>query len=119
MSLVDIARRRQALRWVGALTLVYALLWFLAWRGINVHVDHYLPLHTTMETAAIIIAMLAFGIAWNAYAQERPGNIVLMGAALFGTGLLDFVHMLSYAGMPDLVTPASPQKAIGFWLAPR
>jgi diguanylate cyclase (GGDEF)-like protein len=119
MSLVDIARRRQALRWVGALTLVYALLWFLAWRGINVHVDHYLPLHTTMETAAIIIAMLAFGIAWNAYAQERPGNIVLMGAALFGTGLLDFVHMLSYAGMPDLVTPASPQKAIGFWLAAR
>jgi diguanylate cyclase (GGDEF)-like protein/PAS domain S-box-containing protein len=42
-----------------------------------------------------------------------------MGAVLFGTGLLDLAHTLSYAGMPDFVTPASPQKAIIFWLAAR
>lgn len=107
------------MRLVSALAMGYALLWFLSWRGINVQVDQYLPLHTTMETAAIIIAMLGFGIAWNAYAQERPGNIVLMGAVLFGAGLLDLAHTLSYAGMPDFVTPASPQKAIIFWLAAR
>lgn len=112
-------RQKQALRWVAALALAYAMLWFLSWRGINVQVDHYLPLHTTMETAAIVVAMLVFGIAWNAYAQERPGNMVIMGAVLFGTGLLDFAHTLSYAGMPDFVTSASPQKAISFWLAAR
>lgn len=108
-----------ALRWVGALALGYALLWFLSSRGINVQVDHFLPLHTTMEIAAIIVAMLGFGIAWNAYAQQRPGNIVLVGVVLFGTGLLDLAHTLSYAGMPDFVTPSSPQKAIIFWLAAR
>lgn len=108
-----------ARRWVVASALAYVLLWFFSWRGINVQVAHFLPLHTTLETGAIIIAMLGFGIAWNAYAQERPGNIVLMGVVLLGTGLLDLAHTLSYAGMPDFVTPASPQKAIGFWLAAR
>lgn len=112
-------RQKQAVHWVVALAVIYAMLWFLSWRGINVYVDHYLPIHTTMETAAIVVAMLVFGISWNAYAQERPGNIVVIGVVLFGTGLLDFAHALSYAGMPDFVTSASPQKAIIFWLAAR
>jgi len=33
--------------------------------------------------------------------------------------MLDFSHALSYVGMPDLVTPSSPQKAINFWLSAR
>lgn len=106
-----------SLRWVTALGAFYVLLLFVD--SVDLGLSRYLPLHTTMETAAIVVAMLSFGIAWNAYAASRPGNIVLLGAILFGTGLLDFGHTLSYHGMPDLVTPSSPQKAIAFWLAAR
>ena len=63
--------------------------------------------------------MLGFGIAWDAYSRERPGNIVVLGVVLFGAALLDFGHTLSYSGMPDLVTASSPGKAIGFWLPAR
>jgi len=107
-----------ALRWVGGLTLLYALLWFFP-SSADLGLAHYLPLHTTMETAAIVAAMLSFGIAWNAWAESRPGNVLLIGAALFGAGLLDFAHTLSYHGMPDFVTSSSPQKAIAFWLSAR
>lgn len=107
-----------ASRWVVALAVTYGMLW-LAGTNADLGLGRYLPLHTTMEVAAIIVAMLAFGIAWNAYADARPGNILIIGTALFGVGLLDFGHAISYHGMPDFVTPASPQKAIVFWLAAR
>ncbi|HEX5802863.1 MAG TPA: MASE3 domain-containing protein [Azospira sp.] len=107
-----------AQRWVIALTLVYGALWLFG-SNLEFGLGRYLPLHTTVETAAIIVAVLVFGIAWNAHAESRPGNVLIIGAALFGTALLDFGHMLSYQGMPDMVTPASPQKAIVFWLAAR
>lgn len=80
---------------------------------------HYLPLHTAMETAAVIVAVLVFAIVWNAYSDERPGNVVLLGVFLLGTALLDYGHMMGYEGMPDFGTVASPQKAIMFWIAAR
>ena len=107
-----------ALRWVGGLAIIYGLLWLVG-GDVDPGLGRYLPLHTTMEVAAIVVAMLAFGIAWNAYADARPGNILIVGTALFGVGLLDFGHTLSYHGMPDFVTPSGPQKAIVFWLAAR
>ncbi len=80
---------------------------------------HYLPLHVLMETASIVVAFLVFGVVWNAYSAEQPGNIVLLATGLMAAGLLDFAHMLSFKGMPDFVTPGSPEKAINFWLLAR
>ena len=78
-----------------------------------------LSLHTIMESFAILVAVLIFTISWSTYSAERPGNIVILACGFLCVGLLDFGHMLSYKGMPDFVTPASPQKAIVFWLFAR
>ncbi|HWU85610.1 MAG TPA: EAL domain-containing protein, partial [Rhodocyclaceae bacterium] len=75
--------------------------------------------HTVMECFAILVSFLVFAISWNTYSPERPGNIVIIACGFLCVGLLDFAHMLSYKGMPDFVTPASPQKAIAFWLFAR
>ncbi len=109
---------RLAYAWVGFALLGYALLW-VEFKDVDLGIPHYLPLHTVMESIAIVVAMLGFGIVWNAYARERPASIVFMGVLLFGTGLLDFAHMLSVPGMPEFVTPPSMQKSISFWLAAR
>ena len=101
---------------------VMAVLSSLLWGGrldMDIPAAQFLVLHTTLEVAAIIVSMLGFGIAWDAYSRERPGNIVVLGVVLFGAALLDFGHTLSYAGMPELVTPSGPGKAIGFWLPAR
>lgn len=111
--------RSQRARWQVGLALAgYALLWS-GFNGLDVKIPEYMLLHTVMEMAAIVVAMLGAGIVWNAYAKERPGNLVVIGVLLFGTGLLDFAHMLSVPGMPDVVTPADVQKSITFWLAAR
>jgi len=79
----------------------------------------YLPLHMLFETLAIVVSMLVFAVGWHAHNRNLHGHIVLLACAFLGVGLLDFAHMLSYAGMPDFVTPSNPEKAIDFWLVAR
>ncbi len=110
--------RQRLLILVALAALGYGLLW-VGFKGADLAIAHYLPLHTVMETMAIVVAMLGFGIAWHAYSDERPGNIAILGVMLLGTGLLDFAHTMSVLGMPDFITPASMQKSISFWLAAR
>lgn len=95
----------------------------LAWAMPSIPAAHgvasYLPLHTLLETIAIIIAALVFSVGWNANIDKLSGNLMLLACAFTGVGLLDFSHVLSYTGMPDFVTESSPAKAINFWLAAR
>jgi PAS domain S-box-containing protein len=52
------------------------------------------PLHNVGETAAIVVAMLVFGVTWNAYSNERSGNLVILACALFSAALVDLADML-------------------------
>ena len=79
----------------------------------------YEPLHTFLETIAVVIAALVFAVGWIAHSDEMPARVVLLSCAFLGVALLDFSHALSFAGMPTYVTPSSPEKAIDFWLAAR
>ncbi|MDD5058296.1 MAG: MASE3 domain-containing protein [Sideroxydans sp.] len=80
---------------------------------------NYLPLHMFAETFSIVVSMMVFGVAWNAYSPERPSNTVILACALLAVGLIDFAHMLSFKGMPDFITPSGPEKAINLWLSAR
>lgn len=79
----------------------------------------YAPLHTLLETVAIVISVLVFAVGWGVYDKQRPGNFILLAAIFLGVALLDFLHALSYQGMPDFITPSGAEKAIDFWLAAR
>ena len=74
--------------------------------------SRYLPLHTAMETLAIVIAMLTFGIAWNAHADARPGNVMIIAMALFRHRPCWISAIpLSYLGMPEFVhTIGAPES---------
>lgn len=71
----------------------------------------FLPLHTAMHVFSLVVAWLVFAIGWNTHDPERAGSITRLACGFLGVALLDFGHALSYAGMPDLVTPASPEKS--------
>lgn len=78
-----------------------------------------LPLHSALETIAIIIAVLIFAVVWTGTERKLPGNIVLLASVFLGVAILDFSHILSYQGMPDYVTPSGTNKTLYFWLAAR
>jgi diguanylate cyclase (GGDEF)-like protein len=115
---IEAGNRQLALGGVAVMALLCTLLW-TGTLAVDIPAQHFLVLHTTLEVVSIIVSMLGFGIAWHAYARERPCNIVVLGVVLFGAALLDFGHTLSYAGMPEWVTPGSAQKSISFWLPAR
>jgi len=112
------ALRRNS-RLIAALAVLFLLVWWLPTPPALQGIAHYLPMHMAMETFAIVVAMLVFGITWNADRREQTGNAILLACAMLAVGLIDFAHMLSYPGMPDFVTPGGTEKAIDFWLAAR
>ena len=74
----------------------------------------YLPLHTLLETIAIVIAMMVFAVGWNAYRRGLPGNILLLACAFLGVGVLDFTHMISYPGHAGFCHTEQPGKGDQF-----
>lgn len=79
----------------------------------------YLPIHMALESFSMMVAALVFAVGWTAFAPGQPRNIVVLACGFLAVALMDFAHMLSYAGMPDLITPSGAEKAINFWLAAR
>ena len=80
---------------------------------------HYLPLHTALEFVAMAVSAMVFALAWNLRRQPASSHALLLGCTFLSIGLIDLAHTLSYSGMPELVTPSGPEKAINFWLAGR
>jgi diguanylate cyclase (GGDEF)-like protein/PAS domain S-box-containing protein len=97
------------------------LLWWVSHPAWQVVVDPagFVFWHTAVEVFSIVVAMMVFVTGYRAIFSSRNGAVVLLGIAFLGVGLLDFLHTLSYAGMPDAVTANTPQKSIFFWLAAR
>jgi PAS domain S-box-containing protein len=79
----------------------------------------YLPLHTTLEFFAIAVAIMIFAIVWHTREKHKDGRSLFLASVFLGVGLIDFMHTLSFFGMPTFITPSSTGKAISFWLAAR
>lgn len=86
--------------------------------GLN-GVSGYLPLHMFFETMAIIVAAMVFVLGWNSYRIKPDNRLLILSTLFLGVAVMDFFHMLSFQGMPDLVTPGSVQKSISYWFAAR
>jgi len=110
--------RRQVWLVAGAAALAL-LAMVLPLQGLNIPHVHYLPLHTLLEFVSISAAFLVFATVWHTRTRERSSALLFIAVALFAAGWLDFFHTLSYKGMPVLVSPASVEKAVAFWLAAR
>lgn len=104
---------------LAAFTLLFIVVWQMPAPFWAQGMGHYLPLHAFLETCAVIIAILNFGIIWNSKPDIAGSRLIIFGSIFAGIGLLDFMHMMSYEGMPDFVTPGSADKAIDFWLVAR
>jgi PAS domain S-box-containing protein len=101
-----------------ALALV-ALLVLLPWGQVDIPFRHYLPLHTLIEFASVVVAFLVFATLWYTPSNAVSASWLLIAVALFSAGWLDLAHALSFRGMPDLITPSTAKKSTAFWLAAR
>ena len=75
--------------------------------------------HTLLETVSIIVSMLVFSAGWFTFSRETRSNVALLCSICFAVAILDFVHLLSYDGMPAFLIPTKDGKSISFFLAAR
>lgn len=104
---------------VSLLGAFFFFIWIVPFSHPYEKLADYLPLHTALETLSVVVAALIFAVGWQAYVISRAMNVVLIACAFLAVALLDLGHFMSFAGMPDFFTPATPSKAISFWLAAR
>lgn len=97
------------------------LLWRAQYPGSQTSVDpaFFIFFHTTVELSSIVISGLVFVTGFSAMMSSRKGAVVFLGVAFLGVALLDLLHTMSYVGMPQAITPNTPQKSIFFWLCAR
>lgn len=81
--------------------------------------DVYLPLHTLLEIASVVVSFSIFALYWNASKETRDAQMAFIGAGFMAVAIIDSMHALSFPGMPDFVTPSSVDKGIWYFLAAR
>jgi len=79
----------------------------------------YLVFHNVAEFFSVMVSLSIFGVGWFAYNQSRDYHALILSTAFLAVGLIDFIHTLSYLGMPDFFTPNSIDKAARFWVLAR
>jgi len=79
----------------------------------------YLAMHTMLELISVLVSLMIFALNWSLRGQGRNSRRVAIGAGFLAIGLLDLMHAMSFKGMPDFLSPNSPDKAILFWLVAR
>jgi PAS domain S-box-containing protein len=76
-------------------------------------------LHTLFETSSVVLSVLIFAAGLYGFTRQRSSNVALMCNVFMAVAILDFVHMLSFDGMPELITPSGNGKSLSFLLAAR
>ncbi|MDD5773890.1 MAG: MASE3 domain-containing protein [bacterium] len=79
----------------------------------------YLVFHNIIEFFSVMVSLSIFGVGWFAFNQSRNRYALFLSAAFLAVSLIDFMHALSFPGMPDFITPSSTNKGILFWIAAR
>lgn len=110
---------RRVLWLLLALAVLQWVVWLIPATPGSKGVPQYLFWHSVMEVVAIVIAMMVFAVGWNSHGGRTPGNLAILACLFFVIGTLDFSHTMSYAGMPDFLTPNGPDKHLNFWILAR
>ncbi len=85
--------------------------------GHELRVPYFVSLHLIVEQLSIGMSLLIALMAW--FRTEGSSRHRVFAVGFLVAALLDMLHAASYAGLPDLISPSSPHKAIVFWLAAR
>ena len=71
--------------------------------------EDYAPLHLFLKSLSIIVSLAVFLTSWSHGTAGGSRRGLLLGNSFLAVGLIDIFHTLSYAGIPDFLTPSSPQ----------
>lgn len=106
--------------WIASLaSLAFIIVWLFPFQPVGVDLKGYAPLHTVLETFAVVIAGIIFAVGWHARVSRETDILAILAIGFLGVALLDTAHILSFKNMPQWFTPSGNGKAIHFWFLAR
>lgn len=82
-------------------------------------IDTYLVWHNIFEFSSVVGSFAIFLLSWYTYGQLGNRRELFIGVAFLIVGSIDFMHALSFPGMPAFVSQNSTNKAINYWIVAR
>lgn len=104
-------------------SLLFTILGIVSWMPnpfYMVYPDNvYLIIHSIIEMICLAISLSVFVIVWYGWPQTKNSRDLVIAMVFLAVGLLDFAHLLSHKGMPDLFSANSDNKSSLFWIMSR
>ncbi|MFQ3549082.1 MAG: MASE3 domain-containing protein [Armatimonadota bacterium] len=79
----------------------------------------FLTIHVVLEFVSIVASFAVFSIGWFGYRQTKNIRDLIIGITFFLTGSFDFIHTMSYKGMPAFLGENTVGLAAFFWIIAR
>lgn len=111
--------RVQYVRICAICLVVVSLAYMASLADVLVPTRYFLPLHLILEFSSIVVSFAVFTTGWFGYRQTRNARDLIIGVTFMAAGTVDFVHTLSYQGMPDFLGTNHPGKAAAYWMLAR
>jgi len=83
------------------------------------HNVNFLTKHIITELITIIISFIIFINCYHAYKHIKRIRLLILSMTFFIVGCIDFLHMISYEGMPYTFTESSIAAATTYWIIGR
>lgn len=87
--------------------------------GVLVPRDVFLPLHTILEFASIVVSFAVFATGWFGFKQTGNKRDLFLGMVFLATAAIDFMHTFTYQNMPAFLGESGVGKATAFWTIAR
>jgi len=65
--------------------------------------SHYLFAHNTLETISFVACFMIFGIGIITIKRNNYELMTLLACLFLSVGVFDFLHVLTYPGMPEII----------------
>ncbi|SKC75923.1 MASE3 domain-containing protein [Maledivibacter halophilus] len=82
-------------------------------------VVNFLTWHTILEFISVIFAFIIFNNCYYSYKHTKRVRLLLLASTFFIVGSIDFLHTLSYEGMPFTFAQSSVEMATTYWVFAR
>ncbi|WP_162987510.1 MASE3 domain-containing protein [Metabacillus litoralis] len=81
--------------------------------------QNHLSIHLILEMYSVFISFIIFVFGWKAFGHNPPTTLLFVPFVFLAVGYFDFMHTLTYSGMPPLFIESSINKTVWFWVVAR
>lgn len=85
----------------------------------NLKVINFLTWHTIIEFSTVIFSFIIFNNCYHSFKHTRRIRLLILSVTFFLVGCIDFLHTISYEGMPYTFVESSATMATTYWIAGR